>query len=102
MVTWSNIVLTAILPYVSDFATRLQLPISLPITEAQVRGCLPNRDGKVEGLIVLTNDYRFWFERGHVQSFSVGTPYQRIQDGNMAYRYFGEVRITRVCDPRVT
>jgi hypothetical protein len=71
------------------------MPIPLPITEAQTMGCLPARSGKVEGFILLTNDYRFWFNHGHVQMFSVGTPYRALQDPKLAWKYFGEVRITK-------
>jgi hypothetical protein len=67
---WSNIVLTALLPYVSDYSARLSLPNPQPITESQVSGCLPSMDGKVEGFILLTNGYRFWFKKGHIGHFA--------------------------------
>ncbi|HWD20709.1 MAG TPA: hypothetical protein VHB20_15680 [Verrucomicrobiae bacterium] len=96
MIAWSNVVLSAMLPFVSDFATRLQLPIALPVTQSNVLACLPDQEGKVEGFVILTNDYRFWFSRGHIRRFSVGFPYRELQDPGRISKFYGEVRLSRI------
>ena len=65
---YSNAVLIAILPYVSDFAKKMELPIPLPLTMAQVQqfGCDPHI-GEVGGAVTLTNGYEIWFAQGYVQ-----------------------------------
>lgn len=60
---YSNAVLVAILPLISDFASKLKLPIPQPITLSQVewsRIC-PDKDCIGAG-IILTNKYWFSFQ----------------------------------------
>jgi hypothetical protein len=95
MPTWSNIVLTALLPYVSDFAARVQLPNPQPITQSQVLVCLPDTERRVEGFIMLTNGYRFWFERGHIWLFYAPTAFNDVQDPKLIPRYYGEVHLNK-------
>ena len=72
---YSNAVLVAILPHVSDFAKTLDLPIQQPITVGQVLRCNPNPyQGRIGGPVVLTNHYWFLFDyRGYVVSFTSAT-----------------------------
>jgi len=69
--TYSNALLVAILPHVSDFSKKLELPIPQPITVAQVRRFNLNPyNGHLSGSVVLTNRYWFAFdEGGYVVSF---------------------------------
>lgn len=68
--TYSNAMLVAILPHISDCAKQLDLPIPQPITANQVVhfGASPYKDF-VAGGIWLTNHYWFCFERGCVTGF---------------------------------
>ena len=62
---FSNAVLVAILPHVSDFAKRLELPIPLPITANQIKEFKPHPfTNFIGGVLTLTNGDRF-FEGGH-------------------------------------
>lgn len=69
--TYSNAVLVAILPHVSDFAKKLDLPIAQPITTEQVSRFSPSPyKDHITGAIWLTNGYWFAFNpRGYVDSF---------------------------------
>lgn len=68
--TYSNAVLTAILPHVSDYAQKLDLPIPQPITMSQVAHFNASRiQGEVGGGLWLTNNYWFTFHDGYVSGF---------------------------------
>ena len=73
--TYSNAVLFAIMPHVSEFAKKLDLPIPQPITAAQVLKSTPcPYKGRVEASIVLNNHYWFLFDhRGYLASFTSPT-----------------------------
>jgi hypothetical protein len=68
--TYSNAMLVAILPYISDCAKQLDLPIELPITANQVAhfGASPYKDS-IGGGVWLTNHYWFVFNDGFVRGF---------------------------------
>src|SRR5690349_15136740 len=91
---YSNAVLVALLPYVSDFAEKLHLPILSPVTSAQVLEfrCSPRRD-EIGGLILLTNGYRFSFHDGHVSSFDSPKSYFSLQDPEAISNFFGPIII---------
>ncbi len=73
---YSNAVLAAILPHISEFAGKLNLPVEQPITINAVIWSKPSPyKGMVFGSVLLTNHYFFYChfrgqgERGYVQSF---------------------------------
>jgi hypothetical protein len=67
---YSNAVLVAILPHVSDCAKQLDLPIPQPVTLNHVAHFnVAPLQGEVGGGLWLTNNYWFAFENGCVQSF---------------------------------
>lgn len=68
--TYSNALLVAIMPHVSDFAKKLELPIPQPLTVAQVREFKPSpfRDFP-GGAVTLTNGDWFTFNNGVVDAF---------------------------------
>src|SRR6202012_2002602 len=69
-VAYSHAVLVAILPYISDFAKKLDLPIPQPITTNQVARFNPsNLKGFIGGGLWLTNHYLFNYNNGCVESF---------------------------------
>ncbi|MBP7827828.1 MAG: hypothetical protein BWX84_02749 [Verrucomicrobia bacterium ADurb.Bin118] len=68
--TYSNAMLVAILPHISDFAKKLDLPIPQPITAAQVQEFRPSPvKDFIGGGVMLTNGYWFAFNNGYVNSF---------------------------------
>jgi hypothetical protein len=69
-IAYSNAMLVAILPHVSDCAKQLDLPIPQPITTGQVVHFAPNPyKDFVGGGLWLTNHYWFVFENGYVGGF---------------------------------
>ena len=94
---YSNAVLVALLPHVSEFAAKLNLPIAQPITAEQVAwaGISRTKDW-VNGSVVLTN--HFWFgvnHAGFVDAFRAPTNWFWEQDPAANFgKYLGQVRMT--------
>ena len=67
---YSNAVLVAILPHISDCAKKLDLPVQQPIDFVQVSWFqpMPYLD-EIGGRVDLTNQYSFFFSSGYVNSF---------------------------------
>ena len=93
---YSNAVLLAIMPHVSDFAKRLDLPIPQPVTIAQVQrfGCSPRSD-HIGGGVFLTNGHRFSFDRGRVMLYRSPRSYFSLQDPDRIPEFYGTVKITK-------
>lgn len=67
---YSNAVLVAILPHISDCAKKLDLPVPQPLDFVQVSSFKPMPYlGDIGGTVVLTNQYSFFFSSGYVNSF---------------------------------
>ena len=67
---YSNAVLVAILPHISDCAQKLDLPVQQPVDFAQVSSFQPiPYQGEIGGPVALTNQYSFFFSSGCVASF---------------------------------
>src|SRR5882762_9268852 len=82
--------LTAILPYVSEFCSKLAVPCSGPITTNQVARFVPSQiDGELGGYITLTNGAEFWFEHGHINGYRTPASYYDVQDPKQVPRFFG-------------
>ena len=92
---YSNAVLVAILPLVSDFSKKLDLPIRQPITLSQVSEfkCSPRTD-LFGGRVVLTNGFEFAFVHGHVEMFRDPKSFYELQDPDMVPKFFGPVKLT--------
>jgi hypothetical protein len=94
---YSNAVLVAILPHVSDFAKGLDLPTPQPITASQVAWFKPLPvKGQVDGALVLTNNYWFHFSwHGYVCNFRSSNDWFFEQDpATQAVRYLGKSNMT--------
>jgi hypothetical protein len=91
---YSNAVLLAVMPYVSDFAQRLDLPISQPVTVAQVRrfACSPRSD-HIGGRVFLTNDYSFTFAHGIVMLYRSPESYYSLQDAKRVPEFYGQTKL---------
>lgn len=91
---YSNAVLVAILPHMTDVAQKLELPFPTPITQSEVRHffCDP-RAGEVGGYVVLTNGYEFWFQHGYVNGMSSPWNVFRLQDPDLLPKFYGPLRM---------
>jgi hypothetical protein len=96
LLQYSNAVLVAILPHVSDFAKKLELPVPPTITTNHVRhfGGFEKSE-RISGHLVLTNGYEFWFNQGHVDSFSSPRSYLIQQDPKLVSKFYGPLRLTK-------
>jgi len=94
--TYSNALLVAILPHVSDFAKKLDLPLIQPIMREQVVRFAPSRyKGHVEGGIWLTNGYWFLFTQRYVDSFRAPSNWFFEQEPATKFKnYLGQTRMT--------
>ncbi len=93
---YSNAVLAAILPHISDFAKTLDLPTGHPVTISQVGsfGCSPRSD-HVGGRVILTNDYSFTFDQGAVVLYRSPSSYYSLQEPERIREFYGEVKIKK-------
>jgi hypothetical protein len=68
---YSNALLSVILPRISDFANKLELPLKFPLSENQIQQFRPSHiRGEIAGSIELTNHFWFEFDKaGYVSSF---------------------------------
>ena len=97
--TYSNAVLVAVLPHVSDFAKKLDLPVITPVQPSHVKyfACDPKK-GSVGGSVILTNGFQFWFEHGIVDSFTdSGCYYRRTtkSEDTPYFAYYGRLNMTK-------
>ena len=91
---YSNAVLVAIMPHISDFATKLNLQIPPPITASQVASfkCSP-RPNDPGGRVVLMNGYEFSFLEGRVGLYRSPGSYYSLQDPARVPEFYGQVRV---------
>ena len=93
---YSNAVLVAILPQLTEFSQKLDLPIQVPITLEQVErfNCDPHR-GQVGGWLRLTNGFEFWYAKGYVTGFELpGCWYGPHQWGEDLEQFYGSVKMS--------
>jgi hypothetical protein len=93
--TYSNAMLVALLPHVSDCAKKLDLPIVQPITLASVEKFNPSPyKDLISGGLGLTNKYWFSFERGYVDMFRSPNDWFYNQELEGVERFAGEDNMT--------
>jgi hypothetical protein len=92
---YSNAVLVAIMPHISDFAEKLDLPIPQPVNAGQVSqfNCSPRTD-LIGGRVVLTNGCEFTFLHGHVESYSSPKSYYELQNPKLIPKLFGKASLS--------
>ena len=96
-VAYSNAVLVAVLPHVTDFAKKLDLPIPTPVTASEVaRFNVDPIQGHVGGGLWLTNGYHFIFQSGIVDSFNVisNNPWRTDDPATDWPHYVGNINMT--------
>ncbi len=92
---YSNAVLVAIMPHVSDFAKKLDLPIPQPVIESQVENFrCSSRSDHVGGRVVLTNGCQFVFDYGGIRAYESPHSYYALQDPNLIPRFYGPVKLS--------
>jgi hypothetical protein len=93
--TYSNAMLVAILPHVSDCAKQLDLPIAQPITTSQVAhfGASPYKN-YIAGGIWLTNHYWFVFNNGFMSGFRSPDNWFTQQEIDNLGRFVGKDNMT--------
>ncbi|HNR71945.1 MAG TPA: hypothetical protein PKJ00_11255 [Verrucomicrobiota bacterium] len=96
---FSNAVLVAMLPYVSNVTHQLNLPVPQPIAQ-QVVGCgvLPylTPNGEMLGCgIKLKGNWAFGFHSGYLDRFESPHAYYGLQNPSDIPKFFGTVRMTQ-------
>lgn len=95
--TYSNAVLVAILPHISDCAKQLDLPIPQPITATQITRFNPSPyKDFIGGAFWLTNHCWFVFDNGYVHGFRSPDDWFTMADEywNHLERYVGKDNMT--------
>jgi hypothetical protein len=92
---YSNAVIVAVMPYVSDCAQKLDLPIPHPTTTAHVLKCavVPIRDASQS--VVIQGDWVFWFGMGRFKGFQGPHSYFSLQDPDQIPKFYGTNRMSK-------
>ncbi|HET7624594.1 MAG TPA: hypothetical protein VFM25_04955 [Verrucomicrobiae bacterium] len=91
---YSNAVLVAILPQISNFVKKADLPMPAPITVRQVAefNCSPLKN-EIGGSVVLTNGLWVLYMQGHVYDFRTPHSYYNLQDAREIPKFYGAVNL---------
>lgn len=93
---YSNAVLVAVLPYVSDFSARIQLPVPQPVAISQVAHFeCSSRSDHIGGRVVLTNGCEFTFDRGRIALYRSPRCYFHLQDPDRIPAFYGTVKLNQ-------
>jgi hypothetical protein len=92
---YSHAVLMAVLPYFSEEAKKLNLPVPQPITQTDIAGfhVLPFRE--LAASMLLKNGWVFNFRFGCASDFSSPHAYRSLQDPEKIPEYYGPVRMSQ-------
>lgn len=99
--TFSNAVVVAMLPHVSDVVTRLELPMPLPITRQQIVRGGPNqlfesRNGQMMGCgFELEGGWVLGFQEGILSHFETPHSFYMLQNPDEIPRFVGKVRMDK-------
>ena len=92
---YSNAVLVAILPHVSDFSKKLNLPLPQPITVAAVKEFRPSPyKDDIGGGLMLTNGFWFAFNQGAVDLYRSPDDFFSGLDPNWPVSGYGKDNMT--------
>jgi hypothetical protein len=91
---YSHAVLLAVLPYISGFSVKLDLPVAVPVTTNQVVAfkCDP-RLGQTGGALTLADGTQFTFLDGRVCIYRSPKSYFSLQDPALIPQFFGPVKV---------
>lgn len=92
---YSNAVLLAVLPYISNVAERLDLPVVRPVTAEHVVHCsvLPNR--RVAAEIGVSGGWVFAFDCGFVNTIQSDHAYSVLQDPDEIPQFYGQLNMSK-------
>jgi hypothetical protein len=92
---YSNAVLFAVLPYISEVAEKLDLPVQHPVTGREVVSCsvLPNR--RVEAAVRVRGGWDFGFKGGYVETIQGPHCYSMLQDPDKIAPFFGKLKMSK-------
>jgi hypothetical protein len=92
---YSNAVLVAILPHISDVAQKLDLPVTKPVTAEHVTHCsvVPNR--RIEAEIGINGGWFFQFNFGFVKVIQGPHEFFTMQNPDKISEYYGTVRMSK-------
>ena len=94
---YSNAVLTAVLPYVSNAVHKLDLPLPYPPKVENVVECniMPQRRvGDLSAEVAIRGGWAFAFQHGHIDTIQGPREVFTIQDFEKIPQYYGEVRMS--------
>ncbi len=94
---YSNAVLVAVLPYVSNAVHRLDLPVQYPAAPQNVIECsiLPSRrPGSLGVEIGIKGDWYFVFEHGYIRTIQGPRDYFTLQDPDRIPTFYGKPKIS--------
>ena len=96
----SNAMLVAMMPYVSEAAKKLELPVLQPVTIQQVVHCgivpyLDSEGGWGGFGVELDSGYGLGFRYGYLDSYSSSNAYFSLQNPDEIPRFVGPVRMTQ-------
>ena len=92
---YSNAVLVAVMPYVSDVAQKLDLPVPHPLTVEHVVHCSVAAQRAVGMEVEVQGDWVFAFQRGYINTIQGPHDYFTLQDPDKIPAYFGAVRMSK-------
>lgn len=92
---YTQAVLTAVLPYFSEVAKKLDLPVPQPITQADVAGFHVLPFEELTASMLLKNKWVFNFGFGYVRDFSSPNSYYNLQNPDEIPKYYGQVKVDR-------
>lgn len=95
---YSNALLVATLPYFSDYAKKLELPVPHPITVTDVAAfkVVPIRDlGVSIGVKGSNGIWALWCTSRHMNGFRGPHSYFALQDPDEIPKYYGAVRLSK-------
>ena len=96
---YSNAMLKAVLPYFSEFARKLNLPVRVPIRTTQVKSFLPphliRRKGQVGESVMLKDGTSFGFWDGHVTGYDSPRSYFHLKDLWLIPTFYGPLNMTK-------
>lgn len=99
--SFSNAVVVAMLPYITDVAQRLGLPLPQPITQEQIVAGGPNpifetRNGEMMGCgFRFKGGWVIGFQSGHLSHLETPHAYYALQDPGEIPKFVGTVRMTK-------
>jgi len=90
---YSSAVLAAILPFISDFTGRLDVPVGSVTTNQVLEFKCDPRRGQTGGAVTFTNGFQFTFLDGRVCVYRSPQSYYSLQDPNQIPKFYGKVKL---------